>query len=128
MLSNERICVPEILFNPSDIGIEQAGVPEVIVQAVEACIPDVREALYGNIMITGGCSLFPNFKERLERELRQIVPTEFDIGVTAAAAPTLSAWRGGSIFASNDDYPAQVVTKQEYREEGHALCRRRFSA
>eukprot|EP00965_Chrysotila_dentata_P063561 2106093-Pleurochrysis_carterae.AAC.1 len=27
--------------------------------------------------------------ERLERELRQIVPTEFDIGVTAAAAPTL---------------------------------------
>jgi len=127
-LSNERIALPEVLFSPTDIGLEQAGVAECVVQATEACIPDLREALYSNILLTGGSSSFPNFEERLRRELRQLVPSEYEIGITSAAQPTLSAWRGGSIFASSDEYASQVVTKKEYREEGHALCRRRFAA
>ena len=47
-LSNERICVPELLFTPSDLGMEQAGVAECVVQAVDACPPDLRESLYAN--------------------------------------------------------------------------------
>mmetsp|Transcript_4605 Transcript_4605/g.15098 ORF Transcript_4605/g.15098 Transcript_4605/m.15098 type:complete len:438 (+) Transcript_4605:72-1385(+) len=127
-LSNERITVPELLFRPSDIGMEQAGVPECIAQSVEACLPDAREALYANILLTGGCSRFPNYEARLRRELRQLVPADFRIEVTAASDPTLAAWRGGSLFAASDDYDSAVVTKEQYREEGHALCRRRFAA
>ena len=29
-VSNERFSVPEVLFNPSDIGINEAGVPEML--------------------------------------------------------------------------------------------------
>eukprot|EP00967_Tisochrysis_lutea_P089791 scaffold128035_cov31-Tisochrysis_lutea.AAC.3 len=76
-LSNERITVPELLFHPSDIGIEQAGVAECVVQAVGECIPDLREALYANILLTGGSTRFPNFEERLRRELRQFVPIDY---------------------------------------------------
>ena len=47
-LANERICVPELLFTPSDIGVEQAGLAECVVQAVDACPPDLRESLYAN--------------------------------------------------------------------------------
>lgn len=127
-LSNERITVPEILFHPSDIGIEQAGVHECAVQSAEACVPDLREALYSNVVLTGGSSLFPNFVPRLEAELRRVAPADCPIGVTHATDPLLAAWRGGSIFASSDAYPKHVVTREEYREEGHALCRRRFLA
>lgn len=126
-LSNERITVPELLFHPSDIGLEQAGLPECIVQAAEACPPDMREALYANILVTGGSSRFPNFEERLQRELRALVPSDLPIGFTAASDPTLAAWRGGSIFAAAAEYDSAVVTKEQYREEGHALCRRRFA-
>lgn len=33
-MANSRINVPEVLFNPSDIGIDQSGLPEMIMQCV----------------------------------------------------------------------------------------------
>lgn len=174
-LANERICVPELLFRPSDIGIDQAGMAECVVQAsasarawrgkapcrahptaplghgppagaglprppltsphllrprqaVDACLPDLRESLYSNIVLTGGSSLFPNFQERLQRELRSLVPADYEIGVTPAKDALHAAWRGGSLFASAENFQAQTVTRAEYHEHGHALCRRRFLA
>jgi actin-related protein 6 len=29
-IGNERFAVPEVLFNPSDIGINEAGIPEML--------------------------------------------------------------------------------------------------
>lgn len=125
-VSNERISVPELLFRPSDIGIEQAGVAECCRQAVEACLPDLREVLYNNVVVVGGSALFPNFEDRLRSELRQMVPAEYNLNVTRLPDPQLAAWQGGSIFAAADTFDSQVVTREEYREHGHALCRRRF--
>lgn len=109
-VSNERITVPELLFHPSDIGIEQAGVPECIVQSTEACLPDLRESLYGNIILTGGGALLPNFRERVSRELRELIPTDYEVGVSTAPDPLLTAWRGGSIFAASEKYSSQVAS------------------
>lgn len=36
-IRNERFTVPEVLFNPGDIGINQAGVPEAIMQTIAKC-------------------------------------------------------------------------------------------
>ena len=33
-MNNERFAVPEILFHPSDIGIQEMGIPEAITHAV----------------------------------------------------------------------------------------------
>lgn len=127
-LSSERISVPEVFFCPSDIGIDQAGLAECCVQAVGSCLPDIREALYSNIILTGGSTLFPNLQKRLERELRETVPSDMSLQVTQAQDPSLAAWRGGSILAGGDMYAAHTVTRKEYNEHGHSLCRRRFLA
>ena len=108
--------------------LAQAGVAECIVQAVDACVPDLRDALYANIVLTGGSTLFPNFAERLQHELRTLVPSDTELSLTHAAEPVCAAWRGGSLFAASAGYPAQTVTRAEYHEHGHALCRRRFAA
>ena len=34
-LANERSAVPEIFFNPSDIGIQEMGIPEAIVYSIQ---------------------------------------------------------------------------------------------
>ena len=81
-MNNERITVPEILFNPSDIGIYQAGIPETIVQSVESLHRDMHPAMYSNIVLMGGCTQCKGFKERLEKELRAIVPADFPINIT----------------------------------------------
>lgn len=40
VMNNERFSIPEVLLNPNMIGIEQAGIAEAIVQAINAC-PEV---------------------------------------------------------------------------------------
>jgi len=81
----------------------------------------------------GGNTLFPGFKERLEIELRKLVPVEYEINVRLPKDPILSAYRGGCKFALHSDYHHYVVTKEQYNEEGpkeskFLLCERRFNA
>ena len=57
---------------------------------------------------------------------RALAPTDYAIGVKAAPQPLLSAWRGGSLFAASESFAAQTVTREQYREGGHSLCRRKF--
>ncbi|CAG8505580.1 11341_t:CDS:2 [Acaulospora colombiana] len=60
-MNNERFAVPEILFNPSDIGMNQAGIPEVIVESINATHP--------------GISFYS------EKDLRVLAPSEFEVKV-----------------------------------------------
>jgi actin-related protein 6 len=81
-LNNERFAVPELLFHPSDIGIQQKGVAEAVYDAVLACPEETRPHLLRNVLLTGGCSLFPGFCQRLSAELRKMSPIEMAVKVT----------------------------------------------
>ena len=80
-MTNDRFSVPEILFNPNDIGINQAGIAEAIVQTVEKCPPVFRRQLYANIFIAGGNSKLPGFALRVRSDLELIRPQECTLGV-----------------------------------------------
>ncbi|KAI3446735.1 hypothetical protein Pfo_003400 [Paulownia fortunei] len=125
-LTNERFLVPEMIFRPADLGMNQAGLAECIVRAVNSCHPHLHPVLYDSIILTGGSTLFPRFAQRLERELRPLVPDEYHVKITTQEDPILGVWRGGSLLASSPDFEAMCVTKAEYEELGSARCRRRF--
>ncbi|KAG4392080.1 hypothetical protein GLYMA_04G071500v4 [Glycine max] len=134
-LTNERFLVPEMIFRPADLGMNQAGLAECIVRAVNACHPHLRPVLYercyvcvffDSIILTGGSTLFPQFAERLEKELRPLVPDDYRVKITTQEDPILGVWRGGSLLASSPDFEAMCVTKSEYEELGSARCRKRF--
>lgn len=125
-LTNERFLVPEMIFHPADLGMNQAGLAECIVRAVNSCHPYLHPLLYESIILTGGSTLFPRFARRLEKELRPLVPDDYRVKITAQEDPILGVWRGGSLLASSPDFEAMCVTKAEYEELGSARCRRRF--
>ena len=81
-LNNERFSVPETLFHPSDIGINQMGIPEAILNSILSCPEETWPHLFSNIILTGGSTLFPGFKERVENEIRCLTPDHFDVKVT----------------------------------------------
>lgn len=83
-LNNERFAIPEILFNPSDVGIREMGIPECIIDSVKACEEEVWPHLLSNIVLTGGNSKFPGFQERIFKELRSLSPDEFQININLA--------------------------------------------
>ncbi|XP_057967388.1 actin-related protein 6 [Malania oleifera] len=125
-LTNERFLVPEMIFHPADLGMNQAGLAECIVRAINSCHPYLHPVLYESIILTGGSTLFPQFAERLEKELRPLVPDDYQVKITTQEDPILGVWRGGSLLASSPDFEAMCVTKSEYEELGSARCRRRF--
>ena len=81
-MNNERFSVPEILFHPSDLGVQQMGLAEAIVTSINSCPIETQPHLYANIVVTGGCSLFPNFQKRLLQDVRILAPDEYDVRVT----------------------------------------------
>lgn len=125
-LTNERFLVPEMLFHPADLGMNQAGLAECIVRAVHACHPHLHPVLFESIILTGGSTLFPRFAERLEMELRPLVRDDYRVKITTQEDPILGVWRGGSLLASSPDFESMCVTKAEYEELGSTRCRRRF--
>ena len=82
-LKNERFAVPELLFNPGDIGMKEAGLPQVIMESVNVLPPEIRPALLANVVAVGGSVQIPGFMERLQSSLEQISPSECAVRVAA---------------------------------------------
>ncbi|KAF0691912.1 Aste57867_16951 [Aphanomyces stellatus] len=125
-LGVETIAIPEVLFHPSDIGLDQAGLAAGIVDAISACDVHLHGLLFQHIVVTGGTSKLPAFVDRLRADLRPLVPDEYAVLITLVDDPIGAAWRGCQRYASTPDCAARVVTKAEYLEHGSTLCRDRF--
>mmetsp|Transcript_35953 Transcript_35953/g.80033 ORF Transcript_35953/g.80033 Transcript_35953/m.80033 type:complete len:419 (+) Transcript_35953:120-1376(+) len=123
VLNNERFMVPEALFRPGDIGLQQAGVAEIIVQAVSASHAALHPLLYSNVVLSGGLVGCPGFTQRLERELRPLVPDTFELGITTMPNPSLAAWEGMSLFVQSGAYARAAMTKAQYEETGGIAAR-----
>ncbi|KAI7898543.1 actin-like protein ARP6 [Cokeromyces recurvatus] len=131
LMNNERFMIPEILMHPSDIGIDQAGIPEAITQSVLACDSSIHGLLYANIVLVGGNANIPGYMERIEQDLRLLVPTEFDIRIVTPPNPVTFAWEGGNRFtslSSKSELQKTFVQRKEYLEYGSEICRRKFGA
>ena len=83
-MGNERFIGSELLFNPSDIGLNQSGLPETIAYVINQLPDELRGLYWANIGIFGGLGNVENLGERLERDLRAVCPAEYEIGIFEA--------------------------------------------
>ncbi|OWR43419.1 actin-related protein 6 [Danaus plexippus] len=125
-MNNERFSIPELLFRPSDVGIPQMGIPEAIVHSVNSCPEENRESLLENIVLFGGNTLFPGFKERVYQEVRALALDHYDVNVSRSDNPVTYAWEGGKMMFRDPDFYSFCVTREEYEEEGKSLAYERF--
>ena len=95
-------------------------------EAVTACPPPLQGLLFQNIVVAGGSTKFPNFCQRLELELRPMVPDEYTVGITPVEDPILCAWKGASNFSQTQAYQDRRVTRKQYLEHGSTYCREKF--
>lgn len=64
------------------------------------CDVDVRKDLYGNIVLSGGTTMFSGISERLSKEIVNLAPSTMKIKVVAPPERKYSVWIGGSILSS----------------------------
>ncbi|GKY99099.1 hypothetical protein MPSEU_000865400 [Mayamaea pseudoterrestris] len=119
-LSVERFSVPECLFRPSDAGLSTklAGLPQAIVQAIDACEEIYRPALYRSIHLVGGLSQLEGLNERLAQELRSLAPCEYSIGMTNAERPLEQAWLGACKLSKESAASIWSVSRTEWEALG----------
>lgn len=117
ILNNERFSVPELLFTPSDVGINQCGIAELIVDSVKACPEVAWPHLLGNIVVVGGCATFPGFKDRLYTELRSLIWDHIPIKIFVPENPVTYAWQGGTMMAKDSSMQSRFVPFKSYNVE-----------
>lgn len=122
----ERFLAPEVFFNPGVIGLEAQPLDEVIVQTIEKCDVDLRRDLYSNIVLSGGSTMFPGLKERLTKEIKELIPESVDVKIIAPPERMYSVWIGGSILSSLKTFQKLWVTRKEYQDAGASVIHRCF--
>ena len=51
-MESERFMAPEIMFEPSLVGVESVGVSELVFECVQECDMDSRMTMYENIVLS----------------------------------------------------------------------------
>lgn len=119
-LNVERIRVPEVLFQPSIAGLDQAGIVEIAADILGHRVSGLglQNEILQDIFLTGGNTLFRNFDDRLRDELRAVLPAETQLTLRHAKNPLLDAWKGAAEWACGDEWKAAAVSREEYLEKG----------
>ena len=120
-IANERFRCPEILFQPALIGQESAGIHKTTCNSILKCDIDVRKDLYQNIVLSGGSSMFPGMRDRMQKEISDLAPPTIKVKVTAPPERKNLVWLGGSFLASLSTFQKMWITKEEYEESGPAI-------
>uniref|UniRef100_A0A0G4FU28 Uncharacterized protein n=1 Tax=Chromera velia CCMP2878 TaxID=1169474 RepID=A0A0G4FU28_9ALVE len=124
----ERFRGPEILFKPSLISLEQDGVHTTTYNSIMKCDVDIRSDLYGNVVMSGGTTMFKGIDDRVSKELEtSLAPASIRVKIVAPPERKYSVWIGGSILSSLSTFEEMWIKKEEWKESGSAIAGKKLA-
>ena len=131
-LDKELFSCPEVLFQPSLLHSKSIppapcsqGIHQLIVSSIDLCDVSIRKHLYTNIVLSGGNSMFPGVRERLEKELSLLAPVATKLRVVAPVERKYLSWMGGASLASLSSFADMCITINDYDNAGPTIIHRR---
>jgi len=121
----ERFRAPEALFQPQFLGLEQEGIHKLTFSSIMKCDVDIRKDLYGNVVMSGGTTMYQNIPERVQKEIKALAPDSMTIKIIAPPERKYSVWIGGSILSSLSTFEEMWIKKEEYDESGPSIVHRK---
>ena len=126
-VGDERFKCPELLFNPSLIGLtESLGIHELCKKTIYECDIDLRKTLASNIFLSGGSTKFIGLQSRLQDEVQNLLPYSNKVKVKGSKDVQFLPWIGGSIVSRLSRFPYDCISRQEYEERGPDYCHLKF--
>ncbi|KAF9898346.1 actin [Lobosporangium transversale] len=120
-LTSECFRTPEALFQPSLFGHEGDGIHVAISKSIMASDIGIRRELYGNVVLSGGTTMYSNLGDRIQNELAKLAPSSVQLKVIAPPERKYSAWIGGSNLASLSTFQGMWISINEYNEDGPSI-------
>jgi len=124
-IGSERFRAPETLFQPQFMGLESEGIHKLTFSSIMKCDVDIRKDLYGNIVMSGGTTMYKNIPERVQKEVKALAPDSMTIKIIAPPERKYSVWIGGSILSSLSTFEEMWIKKEEYDESGPSIVHRK---
>lgn len=124
-IGSERFRTTEPLFKPSLIGVECLGIHDTCFNSIMKCDVDIRKELYGNIVLSGGTTMYNGLSERITNEVTESAPKTMQVKIVSPPERKYSVWIGGSILASLSTFQQMWITKSDYEEEGPSIVHRK---
>jgi actin len=109
----------------SSIQTKHAGIHVTTYSSICKCNIDIRKELYGNVVLSGGTTMFEGISERMTKELTNLAPSSMKIKVVAPPERKYSVWIGGSVLASLSTFQQMWISRNEYEESGAAIVHRK---
>merc|ERR1711879_947138 len=124
-VGNQRFRCPEALFQPSMLGMENAGIHQTTYNTIMKCDVDIRKDLYANIVLSGGTTMYPGIADRMQKEMVALAPSTMKVKIIAPPERKYSVWIGGSILSSLSTFQQMWISKQEFDESGPSSVHRK---
>lgn len=124
----EAFRATECLFQPSMIGVGEAGLAECIDYVLKLFPADDQQRLVNNLFLTGGVAKIPGLIDRLNKELMEMRPFQSTFGVKIAKDPSLDAWNGARKFANSHNLQKFQITRADYNENGGEYVKEYFAS
>jgi len=136
----EQFLAPEIFFQPEIYSSDYlTPLPELVDRSIVSCPIDTRRALYSNIVLSGGSTMFKGMGKRIKRDVKRLVDqrqaesekrsgnlmkaNEVEVEVLTHHKQRFAVWFGGSVLASTPGFYHSCHTKADYEEYGPNICR-----
>lgn len=94
------------------------GWVDMLKDAAAAAPRYLEAALYENVVLGGGNTLFRGMEHRVQREIAAMAPKGVDAACVAFPERGMAAWVGASIWGCSQVFGDTCLTKAKYHEEG----------
>ena len=126
-IGKEKFQACECLFNPKEFGYNCKSLQEQFMETIKLSDMDIREFMFANIIFNGGSTLFKGFKQRADKEIKEISKDYYQGKKKVHFYPEAKymSWIGGSILTSLSNFENLWVTKNDYKEIGTSIVHRK---
>lgn len=135
----ERFLAPELFFNPEIFSSDfSTPLPDLVDNVIQACPIDCRKQLYSFITLSGGSTMYANFKRRIERDLKAKTNARYEannklfphlglkpveVNVETHKFQRFAVWFGGSLLCTQPNILSAFNTRADYQERGASIVR-----
>jgi len=132
VIGHERYICAETLFHPErDEGklsyLKAISIQQLIVDCIKTNDRDIWHDLLRNVVVIGGVSQIPNFKERLQQEMFSLLPaSQFNL-LTIKVEP-FAGWKGARVAALKETDLSLWISRREWRAGGESVVLERLKA
>ncbi len=103
ILNVERIRVPEVLFQPSIAGLDQAGLDEICAHVVHSFDASIRAKMLQNIFVTGRHTGTKALRKGSIVAFERFQPSNVLVQVKAAKDRRFDAWKGAARWSVSEE-------------------------